>query len=177
MKDIIHFDPLTQENQETYIRIGIKAYDQHYLHIWPSQDSAPYIQNSFTEEVLKKEEKDANTQLFVINYKQEPVGILKITLDSTLGNYSAETALYVDKIYIIKEATGKGIGKKVLQFISLRAKELNKTVIWLDAMQKGPALDFYLKNGFKKHGETAITFTQAIEAEKPMFIMTKQLIE
>lgn len=173
MRNIVHFEPLIAQRHKTYIRIGIKAYNQHYLHLWPEGDSTPYIESSFTEEVLDKEEQDKNTSLFLINFKKEAVGILKITHNLALDNCSAEDALYVDKIYIIKEATGKSIGKKVLQFISLRAKELNKTIIWLDTMQKGPALNFYLNNGFKKHSESKITFPQAIEAEKPMFIMTK----
>lgn len=83
--------------------------------------------------------------------------------------------MYVDKIYIHNEACGFGIGTKALNFITLRAKELQKSVVWLDTMQKGPALNFYKKNGFIIHGTTKIPFAEAIEKEKPMFIMTKQL--
>lgn len=173
MKDIVHFEPLTQEKYATYITVGTKAYNQHYSHLWPKGDSAPYIQSSFTEEVLLQEEQDTNTRLFLIHHNKKTVGILKISLKKALDSYSREEALYVDKIYIIKEATGKGIGKKVFEFVELRAKELKKRIIWLDTMQKGPALHFYLKNGFKKHSTTEIPFPQAIEEEKPMFIMTK----
>jgi len=173
MKEIVHFEPLTPEKYATYITVGTKAYNQHYRHLWPKGDSAPYIQSSFSEEVLLKEEQDTNTGLFIINYNKEAVGILKITFGKALDTHVAEDALYVDKIYLKKEVTGKGLGKKVLQFISLRAKELKKRIIWLDTMQKGPALYFYLKNGFKEHSETKIPFSQAIETEKPMFIMTK----
>ena len=175
MTNIVHFEPLTPEKYPIYIAVGTKAYNQHYLHLWPGGNSSTYIQNSFTNEVLAKEALDTNTCLFIIHLKKLPVGILKFTLDKGLGPYSEEDALYVDKIYILKEATGMGVGKKALQFISLRAKEINKKIMWLDTMQKGPALNFYLKNGFERHAETKVPFENAIEEEKPMYVMVKIL--
>lgn len=175
MKNILHFEPLAAKKHDSYIAIGTQAYNQHYLHLWPNGDSTTYIQSSFTNNVLEKEAQDTNTNLFIIHQNKLPAGILKITLDKSLGTYSEKDALYVDKIYILKEHTSSGIGKKVLQFISLRAKELGKKIIWLDAMQNGPALNFYLKNGFEIHGETKIPFENAIEKEKPMYVMVKKI--
>lgn len=175
MKTILHFEPLTKAGYDTYIRIGTKAYNQHYLHLWPNEDSSPYITNSFTLAVLAKEEKNEGTCLFLINRNTECVGILKFTMDKALGELSKEKALYIDKLYIIREASGLGIGTKVLRFVGLRAKALKKSLIWLETMQKGPALHFYIKNGFKLYGTTEIPFPAALEKEKPMFIMTKEI--
>lgn len=175
MKDIIHFEPLTPVTYQEYIAVGTKAYDQHYLHLWPNQDSSPYISTSFTLQVLKKEEQAKNTLLYVIKRNGIGVGILKFTLDSCLGPYSKNEALYIDKIYIQNEYSGKGIGKKTLRFVQLRAKEMGKKLIWLDTMQKGPALNFYLKNDFEIYGESQIQLPNVIEVEKHMYIMIKKL--
>ena len=175
MHHIIHFEPLTAEKYDCYNTIGSKAYNQHYLHLWPNGDSTPYIQSNFTNKVLEKESLDSNTSLFILYQNKLAIGILKMTFNKSLGKYSEEDALYVDKIYILKECTGSGIGKKVLQFVTLRAKELGKKAIWLDAMQKGPALNFYLKNGFEIHGETSVPFKNAIEKEKPMYVLVKRI--
>lgn len=176
MKDIVHFEPVIEETFDTYIRVGTKAYNQHYLHLWPIADSSPYINTSFTKAILKKESKDTNTQLFLIKHNMEYVGILKLAIDFGLEGYSNKEALYLDKIYIIKEVSGIGIGTVTLKFVQLRAKEAKKHVVWLATMQKGRALNFYQKNGFHIHRSTEIKFKQAIEAEKPMFIMLKKLI-
>lgn len=175
MKQIIHFEPLTPARFSTYITVGTKAYNQHYLHLWPNEDSSPYIKNSFTTEVLQTEENNNNTRLFLINTSTDSIGILKFTVSKKLDTFNEKEALYIDKIYIVNEACGFGIGTKALTFVALRAKALKKSVIWLDTMQKGPALHFYQKNGFVIYGKTEIPFKQAIEKEKPMFIMTKQL--
>jgi len=176
MKTIVHFEPITEEKYATYIEIGTKAYNQHYHYLWPKGNTTPYIKTSFTQEVLLQEKQDSNTSLFLINYTKETIGILKLSLNKSLGTYPKEDALYVDKIYLKKEATGKGIGKKVIQFILLRAKELGKRIIWLDTMQKGPAINFYSANGFQKYGTTTLSFAEALEGEKPMYIMVKPVV-
>lgn len=175
MKDSIHFTPVTPTNYQNYIDVGSRAYNQHYLHLWNNENSAPYINRNFTEEVLKKEESDANTALYLIQWNQTVVGILKITLDCALDSSLAEDAMYIDKIYMLSEYAGKGIGKKVIQFVALRAKEMGKKLIWLGSMQKGPALHFYLKNGFEIYRESKVPFETVKEEEKAMFILVKNL--
>ena len=175
MTNIVHFEPLTPKTYQDYIEVGTRAYDQHYLHLWPNGDSTPYVSRSFTLEVLEKEEQDKNTLLFIIRLNGEAVGVLKFTLNANLYQFTDEEALYVDKIYITNEHAGKGIGKKVLQFVLLRARAMEKQVVWLDAMQKGPALNFYLKNGFEIYSEREIRLPKILEAEKHMYIMVKRL--
>lgn len=175
MKQIIHFEPLTPAKFQIYITIGTKAYNQHYLHLWPNEDSSPYIKNSFTLEILEEEEKNENTRLFLINLNSECIGILKFTVSKELGSISENEALYVDKIYIVNEACGFGIGTKTIMFIMLWAQESQKSIVWLDTMQKGPALCFYQKNGFTIHSKTELPLKQAIKKEKPMFIMTREV--
>jgi GNAT superfamily N-acetyltransferase len=175
MKHIVHFEPLTPQTYHEYIKVGTRAYDQHYVHLWPNGNSTPYISTSFTIEVLKKEEYDTNTLLYLIKWNGVSVGILKFSINSALGSFSSKEALYVDKIYLLKEHSGKGIGKKTLQFVQLRAKEMGKKIIWLDTMQKGPALNFYLQNGFDIHGKSQVQLPTILEKEKDMYNMIKRL--
>ncbi|GAB5475269.1 MAG: hypothetical protein Mars2KO_33680 [Maribacter sp.] len=175
MKHIVHFEPLHPKTFQDYIEVGTRAYNQHYLHLWPLQDSSPYISNSFTLEILEKEERDENTLLYLIKSDSKVVGVLKFTLNARLDGYTQQDALYVDKIYIQREYSGKGIGGKTIQFVLLRAAELQKKIVWLDAMQKGPALNFYLKNGFDIYGESEIRLPTVLETEKQMYIMVKEL--
>lgn len=175
MNDAAHFEPLTPKCYATYITVGTQAYDQHYQHLWPGNDTSTYIEHSFTLPVLLEEEKDNNTSLFLIKVKDTCIGILKITYDKHIQHFSKRDALYIDKIYILKEYTGKGFGHQTLDFIEELALENDKKVIFLEAMQKGPAFPFYIANGFNIGGITEIPFENAIETEKPMFTMIKEL--
>jgi GNAT superfamily N-acetyltransferase len=171
----VHFEPITPALYESYINIGTLAYNQHYQHLWPNGETSTYIKNSFTQEVLLKEELDKNTALFLIKTNDNFSGILKITMDKAIARYCKQESLYLDKIYILKEHTGMGIGRKTLEFVSEKAKSLDKKVIYLEAMQKGPALGFYQKNGFNIINTTQVPFKNVIEKEKPMYILLKEI--
>jgi len=125
--------------------------------------------------VLQQEENDKNTSLFLINKNNTAVGILKFTINCKLAGYSEKDGLYIDKIYISTEYTGKGVGEKVLQFVLLRAKELDKKIVWLDTMKNGPALAFYLKNGYVIHSKKTLHFLGVLEKERPMYILSNEI--
>lgn len=167
--------PLTEQLFKTYIEVGIIAYNQHYHHLWKNKISRPYITSSFTTFVLEREIQDTKTELFVIKNQNTSIGILKLDLDARLNSYSEKEALLLDKIYLLKEHSRKGVGKKVLDFTETRARELHKKILWLDTMRSGGALKFYLKNGFHIYGKTKLRFSEALEAERPMYIMVKKL--
>lgn len=175
MKEDLQFIPILPEHYQKYIEIGTQAYNEHYPHLWKNGDTSTYIKNSFTKEVLRKEQKDLNTRLFLVSYTNVPMGILKYTIKKSISEHTAEDALYVDKIYFLKSYTGRGIGQRTLNFITLEAKAKNKKIIWLDAMVKGPALLFYIKNGFKIVGDKKVPFDNAIEDEKAMYTLLKKI--
>lgn len=175
MKSTITFEPLVASRYNDYIIIGTKAYNQHYRHLWPNGDTSTYIQNSFTKEILLKEEQDENTALYLLKMENIYVGILKITLDMAIAKLNKSEALYLDKIYIQKEFTGLGIGRETLKFIETKARKLSKKAIFLGAMQNGLALSFYLANNFSIIDTSKVPFENVIEEEKPMYILLKEI--
>lgn len=121
------------------------------------------------------EEQDNNTSLFLIKINESYAGILKYTRNKAIDKYDKEASLYIDKIYVQKEFARLGIGRKTIEFIIKKAKELSKKVIYLESMQKGPALAFYLASGFSIINTTKVPFENVIEEEKPMYILLKEL--
>lgn len=163
--------PMTPVTIPIYIEVGIRAYDQHYLHLWKNEDSSPYINSSFTKKVLKNELRDSNNAHYIVFLKGVPVGILKLIINCACPGYSGTEALLAQKIYILNEYSGKGIGRATLNFIKLQALNYSKKVIWLDTMKKGPAYFFYLKNGFRIIGTIQLALPMAIESERDMYQM------
>ena len=167
--------PVTLDNLEAYLKVGIKSYCENYLHLWENEDPTPYISNGFTPEVVERELLDTNALNFLINSGDETVGILKLVKNCGIDEISDTDALKAEKIYLLKEYSGRGIGRQVLQFIEKTAKALNKKVIWLDAMQKGKPVQFYQNNGFSIKRESEVTLPHVKPEEKPMYILTKEL--
>lgn len=171
----IEIKPVHLENYLSYVTIGKKAYEQHYLHLWKNRNGEQYVQLSFTKEAVEKQLKNSNTILFMLYATAVPVGVLKLNKDEACLSFSKEQALLVDKIYILNEYSGMGIGKKALHFAIDYAKKRHKKVIWLEAMQEGPAIGFYLKNGFKKEDTIILPFSNLKENQRKMYRMLKEL--
>ncbi|MGB5821598.1 MAG: GNAT family N-acetyltransferase [Saonia sp.] len=175
MKNSIAIIPLTKDTIEVYIRVGKASYTQHYMHLWKNRDPSPYINNSFTLDVLHKEMEDDNIGSFIIQDEEQPVGILKIIKDCSVATFPKEEALLLEKIYILKQYSGKGIGKQIIHFVETYARKLGKRILWLDAMANSPALQFYLKNGFYKAHTIKHPSPEVKKKERLMYVMVKEL--
>lgn len=171
----VKLEPLSAATIPEYTSVGVQSYNEHYLHLWEHRDPTPYISRSFTEEVVAKEVANPNLKLFLVKAEETTAGIVKLVLDSPLDEHEAHVALLAQKIYLLKAFSGQGVGKKVLQLIEAYAKNLDKKVLWLDTMQKGGPIKFYLKNGFEIKKESQLKLPGAVPSESPMWVLTKQL--
>ena len=171
----IHIVPLTPELFDAYIRVGIKSYCEHYLHLWENRDPRPYIENSFSREIVQQEYEDPNVSLYLILRGTLQVGILKLILNKTIELPEHIKCLFLERIYLLAAYSGTGIGARVLQFTEAKARDQNTKAVLLETMQKGPALKFYQKNGYDIWGTKNLGFTGLVEEERPMFILGKYL--
>lgn len=171
----IELVPVTLANLDTYLEVGTTSYCQHYLHLWENEDPSPYINYGLTKAVVLRELEDPNALNYLINHGNTTVGILKLVRDCGIDELTDEEALKAEKIYFLKEHSGKGFGKQVLQYIEEMARELGKKYVWLDTMQKGNPILFYQKNGYTIKRESAVVLPNAKPEERPMWILTKSL--
>lgn len=168
-------EPVTQDNLNEYLTVGVKSYCEHYLHLWENEDPTPYISYGLTKEVVERELQDPNALNYLIQQNNKNVGILKLVKNCGIDEIADSDALKAEKIYLLKEHSGKGIGKQVLLFIEDIARKRNKKYVWLDAMQKGNPVHFYQKNGYIIKRDSEIPFPGARPNEKAMWILTKTL--
>src|SRR5688572_5060041 len=95
--------------------IGIRSYVPHYSHLWKEGGIEWYLQRCFAPENLQREIADANIEYYIVAAENQNVGILKLVLQKPLPDSDLENSLYLEKIYFVKEWTGKGVGRKLMQ--------------------------------------------------------------
>jgi ribosomal protein S18 acetylase RimI-like enzyme len=54
----------------------------------------------------------------------------------------------IHKLYVLPETQGSGIGVKLVDFLTIKAKENNQSAIFLNVNKYNSALNFYTKIGF-----------------------------
>lgn len=177
LKQPIQILAVSPVNLNAYCETGRLAYAQHYTHLWVNGDPAPYISTSFTTEVVTKELNDPLLAHFILEVDKQAVGIMKFRIHCALGAYTEDAALLLEKLYLLEASCGLGIGSKAIEFAEEYARRLGKSIIWLDTMQEGPALGFYLKNGFHIIGEKMLHYSLVYAHKKPMYILSKSLPE
>ena len=155
-------------------QVAIKAYSDHYLHLW-YDGGKWYINKCFTVEALTAELNDTNAAFYLALYDSAPVGFLKLNIDAPLHEKD-KNALELERIYLNKEATGKGIGSLLMRLTIKIAQENNKELVWLKAMDtSGDSIAFYEKTGFTITGTYTLPYPLMKEELRGMMIMEKVL--
>jgi GNAT superfamily N-acetyltransferase len=152
--------------------IGIRSYLPHYRHLWKEGGTDWYLHRCFGDETLQAELVDKNIEYYIISSENRSIGILKLVLQKSLPDSNIENALYLEKIYFVKEWTGKGIGRQLMEFTFDRAKELNCECVWLMAMDTSDKpIAAYQRAGFTEHSRTRLDFEQMKEEFRGMVVM------
>src|SRR5262245_11134203 len=94
--------------------IALRAYDDFYLHLW-HDNGAWYRNRCFTPSVFDKELKYSNSSFYLLKEKGAAVGFLKLNIDKPLKNYEQYNCIELERIYMVKSATGKGLGRRVVE--------------------------------------------------------------
>jgi diamine N-acetyltransferase len=171
----IEIKKISDADVQLLSHVAINAYKDHYLHLW-YDNGKWYIDKSFSIKNLLPELQDINAWFFLIYSKNEPVGFLKLNIDAPLKNEEDANTLELERIYLTKAASGKGIGRFVLDFVFKIAKEKNKNLVWLKVMDSSTdAIRFYKNNGFEICGTHYLHFPEMREEFRGMYIMKKYL--
>ncbi|MFD0864134.1 GNAT family N-acetyltransferase [Sungkyunkwania multivorans] len=144
----LEFIRCTSEHVPALSKIGRLAYKQSYTDIWKGEDVSLYIEKSFSEEALQKNIEHHNFQLFLIRHDEQDAGLIKIRIDSAIGDFKAKEAMELEKIYLAEDFTNKGIGNRAFEFVCFFAKTHHKKALRVDVMTTSPALKFYQRAGF-----------------------------
>lgn len=132
-----------------------------------------YLERAYSIEQLTSEINQVGTDFYFLKDSDLVVGYLKLNIDDAQSEKDHPLALEVERIYVLPQHKRKGYGKLLLEFAYLRAKELNRTGIWLGVWEHNyNALAFYKKMGFQRVGEH--TFIMGDDAQVD-YIMLKEL--
>lgn len=118
-----------------------------------SFEFANFIDNRFSEAKIAKIISENPNQIFAAYYKENPVGVAEVLVDSICPIRKIEVA-ELGKLYVLERFYGMGIGFGLLNSVEKRLKlegynELNLEVY----MNNKRAISFYERQGYRTLGE------------------------
>ena len=119
--------------------------------IWPatygeilSEKQLAYMLELFYDEKALQKNIDDNHNFILIQENNQIVGFADYEL-----HYKNESVTRIHKIYVLSEMQGKGLGKKLIQFIENKALENDNIKLSLNVNRFNKAKNFYESQGFK----------------------------
>jgi diamine N-acetyltransferase len=148
--------------------IANKTWPNTYGEILSSEQLEYMMNLIYSEESLLNQIQKRQQLFFIVND-----GITNIAFFSIEHQYNNEAITRINKIYILPQAHGKGIGKYLIDTITTLAKEKESKKLSLNVNKYNKALLFYQKIGFIITNEVDIEIGNGYLMED--FVMEKSI--
>lgn len=110
-------------------KICIDAYSFNFHDHWNDGGLGWYLNNEFSDKRLALDLSDDNTENYFIEHKKKQVGFMKIKINLSSG--FIVNSVELEKIYVLPECKGMGIGELALNDLILKTKRSGKESIFL----------------------------------------------
>lgn len=164
--------------------IGRATYEPYYTRLWHEGGVEWYLHRCFNADILTRELQDSNIEYYLAEDEAGRVaGLLKLVLHQlppltmkavNIDLNAFQEALYLEKIYLMPDFFGKGVGQTLLSLVALKARAMGRKALWLQVMQSGPVAA-YEKAGFRNVGESRYEFELLRTEERGAWVMFKTL--
>lgn len=170
----LRIEKISISEVEKFSEIATRAYFDHYRHLWYDEGEW-YAHKCFNINQLTEELTDAKNEFFFAILDEKYVGFLKIRPENQLAGQDGD-GFEVERIYLTSEATGRGVGRKLMEFAIEMAQQQNKNYVWLKAMDSSQnAIRFYESLGFEICGTSRLDFEQMKTEYLGMVAMRRNL--
>lgn len=140
------------ELQEVYVNAYVPVFADH----WTENGMEFYLERESNTERLKSDVKDADYEYYFIQKNGKNIGFIK-TKDKSSDLFPELDNCELEKIYILPEYSGMGIGKMALTEVIDRARLKGKKLLFLSVIDTNKnAVAFYKKLGFEFHSKTRL---------------------
>lgn len=139
-----------QKDISTIQDLAKKSWNFAYAKIITQEQIDYMLDLMYSEETLNQHFENPNYQYYLIQENNEFLGFIGFEFHQELET----TKLH--RIYFLKEAQGKGLGKKALKFVINEAEKADDKRVTLTVNKNNSAHKFYESQGFKVYEETIL---------------------
>lgn len=134
--------------------IGRKTFAETFAAKNSTENLAAYLKEGFSEEKLRAELKNENSQFYFAEKEGEILGYLKVNFAEAQTEAQDPNALEIERIYVLKVYHGAEVGRKLFEHALEIARNRKAPYLWLGVWEENPrAIRFYQKQGFFEFGQ------------------------
>ncbi|MBT2560508.1 GNAT family N-acetyltransferase [Pedobacter sp. ISL-68] len=134
--------------------IGRTTFSEAFAAVNSEENMKEYLEKGFSEEKLKGELSNQDSQFYFAQLDGKVIGYLKINTGQAQTEKLNPDALEIERIYLLKAFYGQKVGQLLYQKVIDIALEMQASYVWLGVWEENyRALRFYEKNGFTPFGK------------------------
>ena len=134
---------------ESLQAIGKQTFLETFGEMNTEENMAKYLSESFNEDRLRSELTNPDSVFYFAMLENQVVGYMKLNFGEAQTEMKDQKTLEIERIYVLKEYYGKGVGQVLYDTALDIARQKNAKTIWLGVWEENPrAISFYKKNGF-----------------------------
>ncbi|TDW51771.1 ribosomal protein S18 acetylase RimI-like enzyme [Flavobacterium sp. 270] len=154
-------------------QIAIQSYNDTYQYLWHDGGTS-YLNRFYNKELFEKELTASDVFYFLIYEDEKAIGFFKL-MEAAVESYPKSDCMELDKLYLLKGHTGKGIGKMVMNFSIDFTQEKQRSVLWLMVMESSAARALYEKSGFVEIKRNKLDYPNIVEEHSMILTMIKKI--
>ncbi|GIV35544.1 MAG: N-acetyltransferase [Chitinophagales bacterium] len=145
----IEIRKVTTNDLEELQKIGRLTFFEAFASGNTEENMNKYLDEAFSFTKLTTELSDNNAEFYFATLDNKVIGYLKLNFGQSQTELQDNKAVEIERIYVLKEYHGKGVGQLLLDKAIKIARQKNTEYVWLGVWEKNPrAINFYKKNGF-----------------------------
>ena len=129
--------------------IGKQTFLETFTEGNSEENMKKYLEEGFAEEKLLSELQNPNAEFYFATSEGDVIGYLKLNFGDSQTELKDNSALEIERIYVLKDYHGKGVGQLLYKKALVIAQMKKVSYVWLGVWEENPrAISFYKKNGF-----------------------------
>lgn len=145
----IEIRKVTTNDLEELQKIGRLTFYETFASDNTVENMNKYLDEAFSFTKLATELSDNNAEFYFATIDNKVLGYLKLNFGQSQTELQDNKAVEIERIYVLKEYHGKGVGQLLYDQAIKIARQKNADYVWLGVWEKNPrAINFYKKNGF-----------------------------
>jgi GNAT superfamily N-acetyltransferase len=174
----MHVARLGVNDAEQLSALASRAYLEHYPDLW-ADGGASYVHGAYAVTRLRAELAEPTVcYCSILDERDEPVGFIKLVAPSSLElpPCSGRRALYLERLYLLADVTGRGFGNAAMGWIHQHGAANACEIAWLRVMACRPAVRaFYERHGYVVCGRDTIDHSLVLPDRAEMVVMWRPL--
>ncbi len=147
---LFNIEKINENEVEQLQSLSMQTFVETFSGSNSKENMDKYLNENLSIEKLSQELNNKNSHFFFIKDGERNIGYLKLNMGPSQTELKDETALEIERIYVIQEYQGKKVGQQLYEKAIQVAKEKKAQYVWLGVWEENQkAIQFYQKNGFE----------------------------